>query len=504
MRCPRKSSAREPPDRNNEHEKFPVTATPSAARPVPPGVLDRLKAVVGPGGFFDTPADTEPYCRSWRDDWCGRVPLVLRPGSTAEVSEIVAICAETRTSIVPQGGNTGLTGASQPRADMNEVIVSTSRLNRIRAIDTFNDTLTVEAGVVLADIQALAAEQDRLFPLSLGAEGSCQIGGNLSTNAGGTQVLRYGPVRNLVLGLEVVLPDGRVWDGLRALRKDNAGYDLKHVFIGAEGTLGIITAAVLRLFPRPTSVETAWLGAESAQAAVRLLDHMKTWLGDQLSAFELMRRSIIEFLLGGVPGHQDPLPEPHPWYVLVEVSGTGAPGALAEPFASALASAMEASLLRDAVIASSGAQAKRFWKMRDDLAEAQKSAGGTIAHDVSVPVSRIGEFLARADAALEHAYPGIRHCAFGHVGDGNLHYNPVRPLSWDLPRFRAERENINKIVHDIVIEVGGSISAEHGIGRLRLAENERYKSPVELDLMRSIKRALDPLNIMNPGKVVRV
>jgi FAD/FMN-containing dehydrogenase len=481
-----------------------MTATPSAARPVPSVVVERLKAAVAPAGYFDASSDTEPYCRSWRDDWHGRVPLVLRPASTAEVVEIVTICAETRTPIVPQGGNTGLTGASQPHADMSEVIVSTSRLNRIRAIDTFNDTVTVEAGVVLADIQALAAEQDRLFPLSLGAEGSCQIGGNLSTNAGGTQVVRYGTMRNLVLGLEVVLPDGRVWDGLRALRKDNTGYDLKHLFIGAEGTLGIITAAVLRLFPRPTSVETAWLGVDSPQAAVGLLDHMKTRLGDQVSAFELMRRSIIEFLLAGVPGHQDPLPEPHPWYVLVEVSGTGAPGALAEPFTEALGLAMEAGLVRDAVIAGSGAQAKRFWKMREDLAEAQKSAGGSIAHDVSVPVSRIGEFLARADATLEHAYPEIRHCAFGHVGDGNLHYNPVRPLGWAVQRYRAERENINKIVHDIVVDLGGSISAEHGIGRVRLTENERYKSPVELDLMRTMKRALDPMNIMNPGKVVRV
>jgi FAD/FMN-containing dehydrogenase len=481
-----------------------MTATPSAARPVPPAVIDRLKAVVGPAGYFDIPADTAPYCRSWREDWHGNVPLVLRPASTAEVAEIVTICAETRTPIVPQGGNTGLTGASQPHADMSEVIVSTSRLNRVRVIDTFNDTLTVEAGVVLADIQALAEEQDRLFPLSLGAEGTCNIGGNLSTNAGGTQVLRYGTMRNLVLGLEVVLPDGRIWDGLRALRKDNTGYDLKHLFIGAEGTLGIITAAVLLLFPRPTSVETAWLGLGSPQAAVKLLDHMKTRLGDQLSAFELMRRSIIGFLLAGVPGHQDPMGEPHPWYVLAEVSGTGAAGTLAQPFAEALGSAMEAGLVRDAVIAASGAQAKRFWKMREDLAEAQKSAGGSIAHDVSVPASRIAEFLARADAALELAYPEIRHCAFGHVGDGNLHYNPVRPVGWDVARFRAERGNINKIVHDIVFELGGSISAEHGIGRLRLAENERYKSLVELDLMRAVKRALDPFNIMNPGKVMRL
>jgi FAD/FMN-containing dehydrogenase len=475
-----------------------------SARPVPVEVIDRLKAVVGPQGFLDTPSDTAAYCRSWRDDWQGRVPLVLRPASTDEVAAIVAICTETRTPIVPQGGNTGLTGASQPHADNSEVIVSTARLRRVRGIDVLNDTVTVEAGVVLADVQRLAAEHQRLFPLSLGAEGSCQIGGNLSTNAGGTQVLRYGNMRNLVLGLEVVLPDGRVWDGLRALRKDNTGYDLKHLFIGAEGTLGIITAAVLKLFPKPTAIETAWLGLKDPDAAVALLGHLRARFGEQVTAFELMRRSIIDFLLAGVPGHDDPLRERHPWYVLVEVAGQGAPGSLAEPFADALADALESGMVSDAVIASSGVQSRRFWRMREDLAEAQKAAGGSIAHDVSVPVSRIGRFIAEADAALERAYPTIRHCAFGHVGDGNLHYNPVRPEGWDAARFRKERPAINRIVHDIVVSLGGSISAEHGIGRMRLEENERYKSPVELDLMRTLKRALDPQGIMNPGKVIRV
>jgi FAD/FMN-containing dehydrogenase len=471
--------------------------------PVPPEVIERLKAVVGPSGYLDDPADIEPFCRGWRDDWLGRVPLLLRPASTAEVAAIVRICAETRTPIVPQGGNTGLTGASQPHADMSEVIVSTARLNRVREVDRLNDTMTVEAGVILADIQRIAAEHDRLFPLSLGAEGSCRIGGNISTNAGGIQVLRYGTTRSLVLGLEVVLPDGRVWNGLRGLRKDNTGYDLKQLFIGAEGTLGIITAAVLKLFPRPTAVETAWLAVASPADALELLAFMRGRFAELVTTFELMRRRIIDLLLTGVPGHEDPLPDVHPWYVLVEVAGQGAPDALSEPFRDALAAAMERGLVRDAVIAASEAQAKRFRKMREDLAEAQKSAGGTIAHDISVPVSRIPEFLEKADAAMERAYPGIRHCAFGHVGDGNLHYNPVRPESWTAERYRAERDNVNRIVHDVVVSLGGAITAEHGIGRLRLAENERYKSKEELDLMRAVKRAIDPLNIMNPGKVVR-
>jgi FAD/FMN-containing dehydrogenase len=476
----------------------------SAARgPIPPEAIERLKAVVGRAGYLDDPADIAPYCTSWRDNWVGRVPLVLRPQSPQEVASIVQICAEHGIAIVPQAGNTGLTGGSQPHDDMSEVIVSTSRLNRIRAIDTVNDTVTVEAGTVLKEIQNAADRADRLFPLSLGAEGSCQIGGNISTNAGGVQVLRYGTMRNLVLGLEVVLPDGSIWNGLRGLRKDNTGYDMKQLFIGAEGTLGIVTAAVLRLFPKPTAGETAWIGVESPAAAVALLGLVRTRLGDAVSAFELIRRSLIDFLLAGVPGHEDPMHAPHPWYVLMDVTDQGPPGSLHEPLAEALAAAQEAGLVRDALIAASGAQAARLWKMRESLPEAVVAAGGAIPHDVSVPVSSIPEFIARADAALAPAYPDIRPCAFGHVGDGNMHYNPVRPLNWETPRYRAERERINRIVHDIVVDLGGSISAEHGIGRSRLAELQHYKDAPELAMMRAVKRALDPKGIMNPGKVVR-
>jgi len=478
-----------------------IASTPRA-KPVPPEVIAHLKSAAGPAGYLEDPTDIAPYCRSWRDDWIGSVPLVLRPATTQEVAEIVRVCAAATVAIIPQGGNTGLTGAAQPHADLSEVILSTSRLNRIRAIDTMNDTITVDAGVVLQQIQIAAEHVDRFFPLSLGAEGSCQIGGNISTNAGGIQVLRYGNTRALVMGLEVVLPDGRIWDGLRGLRKDNTGYDMKQVFIGAEGTLGIITAAVLRLFPKPSASETAWVAVDSPEAGVALLGQMLARLGDTISAFELIGRPIIDFLLQGVPGHEDPMRETHPWYVLLNVTSQGAPGSLQEPLSDALAEASDRGLVRDALIAASSAQATRLWRIREGLVEAQVSAGGTIAHDVSVPVSRIAEFIRRADAALIEAYPGIRPCAFGHLGDGNMHYNPVRPPHWDASRYRQERGNINRIVHDIIADLGGSISAEHGIGLARLGELKRYKTGTELDLMRAIKQALDPKGIMNPGKVL--
>jgi FAD/FMN-containing dehydrogenase len=480
-----------------------MTRAAQGPAPVPAAAVERLKAVVGGAGYLEDPADVAPFCASWRDAWDGRAPIVLRPQSTDEVAALLRICAELRVPIVPQGGNTGLTGAGQPHADMSEIIITTARLNRIRAVDALNDSMVVEAGVLLKDVQAAAARYDRLFPLSLGAEGSCHIGGNIATNAGGVHVLRYGTTRNLVLGLEVVLPDGRVWNGLRALRKDNTGYDMKQLFIGAEGTLGIITAAVLRLFPRPTASESAWIAVPSPQSAVALLGHMRTRLGDAVSAFELIGRGSIDLLLQGVPGHEDPMATVHPWYVLMDVTGQGPPGSLHEPLSEALASAYEGRLLGDALIAASGAQAQKLWRMREDLVAAQAAAGGSIAHDVSIPVSCIPTFLERADAALLAAYPGVRSCAFGHVGDGNMHYNPVCPLGWDGARFRGERVRINRLVHDIVAELGGAISAEHGIGQARLRELEHYKQPVELEMMRLMKRALDPHGIMNPGKVIR-
>ena len=476
----------------------------TAVRPIAAADIAVLKAIVGPAGFLESELDTLPYRQSWRYGYVGQTPLVLRPNSTAQVAAIVTHCASNAIGIVPQGGNTGLTFAGQPRSTMSEIVVTTERLDKIRGIDIANDTMTVDAGVILQQIQEVAATHNRLFPLSLGAQGSCRIGGNISTNAGGVQVLRYGNTRNLVLGLEVVLPDGRVWDGLRELRKDNTGYDLKQLFIAGEGTLGIVTAAVLRLFPLPTASETAWIAVADPAAGVALLGRMKERMGDSISAFELISRSIVDFLLQGVPGHDDPMRDAHPWYVLMDVSSQGAPGSLHEPLLEALAPALEDGLAIDAIIAGSSQQAKKLWNMRENMAEAQRAAGGSIGHDIAVPVSEIAAFVAEADAAVAARYPGVRHCCFGHVGDGNLHYNPVRPLNWTYERFMAEHDTINRIVHDIVAKHRGSISAEHGIGRLRLAENHHYKSTVEIDLMRTIKRALDPAGIMNPGKMIEM
>jgi FAD/FMN-containing dehydrogenase len=471
------------------------TTKPSA------GVLAELRAAVGAGGVLEG-ADTEAYCMSWRDDFKGQTPLVLRPASTAEVAAMVKICAREKIAIVPQGGRTGLTGASQPHDTGVEIVISTERMKKIVDIDLANDTMTVEAGVVLKDIQMAADNAERFFPLSLGAEGSCQIGGNISTNAGGVQVLKYGNTRAQILGLEVVLPDGQIWNGLRSLRKDNTGYDLKQLFIAGEGTLGIVTQAVLRLYPKPTATETAWIAVDGPETAVALLGHMRRTMGDALTAFELICRPIVELLLSGVPGHTDPMPDVHPWYVLLDVAAQGAPGSLNAPLMAALEGAVVDGLIRDAIVATSSAQAAKLWRMREDFAQAQVSAGGTISHDISVPVSKIAEFQRRADAAVEAEYPGVRHVSFGHVGDGNMHYNPVRPANWDGLRWKAERARVNRIVHDIVVDLGGSISAEHGIGRLRRDENLHYKSPVEIDLMRKIKRAIDPDGIMNPGKVI--
>ncbi|MEZ5818816.1 MAG: FAD-binding oxidoreductase [Hyphomicrobiaceae bacterium] len=470
--------------------------------PISPAVIERLKAAVGPGGYLDKAEDVAPYAKSWRGNWQGASPLLLRPRTTAEVAAVVKICAETGTAIVPQGGNTGLTYGSQPGTGMNEVILSTARMKEVREIDLQNDTITVEAGVVLQEIQRKAVEANRLFPLSLGAEGTCQIGGNISTNAGGIQVLRYGNTRNLVLGLEVVLPDGEIWNGLRSLRKDNTGYDLKQLFIGGEGTLGIITAAVLKLFPRPSESQSAFVAVDTPDDAVALLGLMREQLGESVSSFELISRPTIDLWLSGVQGATDPLPTRYPWYVLTEITGQGEPGSLADPLSRVLSDAVEKSIALDAVLATSGEQAKRLWRMREELPFGVQAAGGAVPHDVSVPLSRITEFIRRADAAMRQAYPTSRFCCFGHVGDGNLHYNPVRPTDWTFDQWNAEREAINKIVHDIVVELGGSISAEHGIGLVRLEENLRYKSPVEVELMSRIKRALDPSNIMNPGKVV--
>lgn len=465
-------------------------------------LLESLSAIVGPANVLTAEDEVAPHLTDWRGRYHGVALCVARPGTTAEVSAVVRACGEAGAPIVPQGGNTSHCGAGIPDTTGRGVIVSLSRMKAIRAIDAANDTITVEAGCVLQTVQEAAAEADRLFPLSLAAEGSCQIGGNLATNAGGVQVLRYGNARELTLGLEVVLPDGQVWDALRGLRKDNTGYDLKQLFIGSEGTLGIITAAVLKLFPRPRAKATGWLAIDSVHAAVHLLGALQATFGAALTACELVSDVSLALVEKHVRGARAPLAD-SPWHLLIELSGPGEDEALRVSLESFLEGALEGGVIADAVVAQSGEQASRLWRLRESISEAQKTEGVSIKHDISVPVSRLGEFLERAGAALAAAYPGIRIVAFGHVGDGNLHYNQSRPEAGENAAFIAATPEVNRIVHDLVHALGGSISAEHGIGQLKREELRRYKSAVELDMMRAVKKALDPQGIMNPGKLLQ-
>ena len=464
-------------------------------------LIETLADIVGAQNVITDAETMHPYLGDWRGRYRGAARCVVRPGTTAEVSAIVRACSAAGVAMLPQGGNTSHCGASIPDKSGKTVLISLSRLNKIRAVDAANNTITVEAGCVLQNLQEAALAVDRLFPLSLAAEGSCQIGGNLSTNAGGVQVLRYGNARELVLGLEVVLPDGEVWNGLRGLRKDNTGYDLKQLFIGAEGTLGIITAAVVKLFPLPQSTATAWLAIASPQAAIGLLNGLQAAFGAMLTACELVSDISLGMVLKHIPGAQPPL-EKSPWYLLVELSGSGEEDALRDALATFLEPALESGEISDAVLAQSVDQAKRLWNLRESISEAQKIEGFSIKHDISVPVSRIPEFLERAGSALQHAWPGIRIVAFGHVGDGNLHYNQSKPEAGENAAFIAAQPQVNEMVHDIVHQLGGSISAEHGIGQLKREEILRYKSPLEMQMMRTIKQAFDPRGLMNPGKVV--
>lgn len=463
-------------------------------------VLDDIKTLLGPGGYIDDPADMAPYLTEWRDRWTGTTPLVARPKNTEEVAGVVRLCAETRTPIVPQGGHTGLCGGAMPSTDGSQIILSLARLNRVRALD--ETTITVEAGCTLAQVQNTAAGANLLFPLSLASEGSAQIGGVLSTNAGGNAVLRYGTARALTLGLEVVLPSGGIWHGLKALGKDNTGYDLKHLFIGAEGTLGIITAATLKLFPRPRQTATLFAGLPSVETAVSLLHHMTDATGGRLSAFELISRRGLEIVTRHMPGCRDPLTATHPWYVLMEATTSEDGNGLAPMIEQAVAHALDEALITDAAIAQSDTQQQDFWRLRDSLSEAQKYEGGSIKHDVSVPVPAIPRFIDAATTAVTTLVPGCRLVPFGHIGDGNIHFNVSQPPEMDTQAFLECWDEMNCIVHDIVMDLEGSISAEHGIGQAKRDEMTRYKSPVELDLMRRIKQALDPQGIMNPGKVV--
>lgn len=468
-----------------------------------PELLNRFRDIVGPKGWVSDPDILAPHLVEPRDIYSGITPLMLRPANTEEVAAIVKLARETGTKLVPQGGNTGLVGGSIPFMGNDEIIVSLQRMNKIRSLDPLNDTITVEAGCVLAQVQQAAREADRLFPLSIGSEGSCTIGGNLSTNAGGNAVLRYGNTRDLALGLEVVLADGQVWDGLRGLRKDNTGYDLKDLFIGGEGTLGIITAAVLKLHPLPRALATAFAAVPDPAKAIDLLALAKSASGGQVTGFELISRLSLDFALKHNPGTNDPLAERSPWYVLMEFSSGRDDGAIGETLEAVLADGYEKGLVTDAAIAQSDSQRAAFWKLRELLSNSQRPEGGSIKCDISVPVSRMAEFIDLATRAVEAHIPGVRVVTFGHIGDGNVHFNSSQPLGWERAKFMALWDDVHQIVHDIAHGMKGSISAEHGVGRMKIDEIVHYKSPVEIEMMRRIKRAFDPDNILNPGKVVR-
>ncbi|MEK7736435.1 MAG: FAD-binding oxidoreductase, partial [Pseudomonadota bacterium] len=459
-------------------------------------LIDTLTSIVGKTQVLCEASAMAPFLTDWRGRYSGSALCVVRPENTEEVARVVAACAAAGVAIVPQGGNTGLVGGATPCAPaghpQGEVVVSLVRMNRIRAIDLDNNTMTVEAGCILQQVQEAAAAAGRLFPLSLAAEGSATIGGNLSTNAGGVQVLRYGNMRELALGLEVVLADGRIWNGLRGLRKDNTGYDLKHLFIGAEGTLGLITAAVVKLFPLPRARATAWAAVRDPAAAVKLLGRLRDSCGERVNAFEIVGRPALDLVLKHIPSTRDPLAGKFDWQVLLELTDTLEGSRLDTALEAVLAAEAESGCVLDAVLAHSETQAQMLWRLRESISEAQKIDGLSIKHDVSVPISRIAEFIARADALLEKEYPGLRIVCFGHIGDGNLHYNPSKPAALENASFIAAGATVNRMVHDLVAGLGGSISAEHGLGQLKRDEITRYKSATEMDMMRAIKRALDP------------
>lgn len=469
-----------------------------AAPPLRPELIAKFRAIVGDKYAVTDQQDIAPYLTEERDLFHGKSPLVLRPGTTAEVADICKLASAHKIALVPQGGNTGLVGGQTPHN--GEVVVSLRRLDRIREVDTASNTMTCEAGVVLQVAQQRARDVDRLFPLSLGAEGSCTIGGNLSTNAGGTAALAYGVAREMALGLEVVLADGRILNSLSKLKKDNTGYDLRNLFIGAEGTLGIITAATLKLFPKPRAIETAYVGLKSPAQALRLLSIAQNEAAGSLTSFELLADIAVDFSIRHGIDIRDPLTTKHPWYVLMELSSSrdDARDALEQ----ILADGMEQGIVDDAVIAANLSQRAAFWKLRDEMSAAQKPEGGSIKHDVSVPVAAVPDFIEQADAAVVKLIPGSRPVPFGHLGDGNIHYNVSQPIGDKAEDFLARWHDVNEVVFAIVKRLGGSISAEHGIGVLKRDELPDVKDKVAIELMRGIKAMLDPQGIMNPGKVL--
>ncbi|HEX7326847.1 MAG TPA: FAD-binding oxidoreductase [Rhodanobacteraceae bacterium] len=466
--------------------------------------LDALRAIVGAGNVL-TGGDAEPYSIDWRERYRGHALAVVRPGSTDEVAGVMRLCAAADTPLVPQGGNTGLCGGATPDASGSAIILSLRRMNRIRAIDTDNDSLVAEAGCVLQQVQQAAREAGRLFPLSLAAEGSCTLGGNLATNAGGTQVLRYGNTRALALGLEVVTPQGEIWHGLRGLRKDNTGYALRDLFIGSEGTLGVITAATMKLFPLPAARCTALLALRSIEDAVALLGRARAGFGATLTGFELIARNCLEMVTRCFPQQHFPFDGASaqlPWYALLELSDSESEDHARARFESVLGAAIEAGCAEDAVIANSTAQSRALWHLRESIPLAEKQSGKSIKHDVSIPVAGMADFVAGTNAALDAAFPGIVHVIFGHLGDGNLHYNVACGADWTEARLLERQEDVYALVHDRVHAAGGSISAEHGVGQLKRDALPRYQDPVALELMHRIKSVLDPQGIMNPGKVL--
>ena len=460
--------------------------------------LDALKEITGPGGWLSEPAALEPHVTEWRGIARGVTPILLQPDSTEQVSRVLAYCASQGIAVVPQGGNTGLCGGAIPDESGDQVLLNLRRLNRVREVRPNDFSITVEAGCTLADVQAVAAEHDRLFPLSLAAEGSCQIGGNLSTDAGGINVIRYGTAREQVLGLEVVLANGDIIDGLRSLRKDTAGYRLSSLFLGSEGTLGVITAATLKLYPRPRESVTAFVALASAEDSVRLLARLRQRCGDAIDAFELISRTALEFVVRHIADTRDPFDDPHDWYVLLELSG----GQVTESLQAALSDCLADRLIHDAVIAKNETEASAFWRIRHSISAAQKNEGASIKHDIGVPIDRIAELFAVGHELVQTTTPGGRLCAFGHVGDGNLHYNVSQPEGVEPDAFRAAGTELTRALYAAVRELGGTFSAEHGVGVFKKDHLAAFRSDAEMALMRSLKTALDPANILNPGKVL--
>jgi FAD/FMN-containing dehydrogenase len=461
-------------------------------------LVDSLKEIVGPKGWATDEDKLEAHLTEWRNAVRGHTLIMVSPASTEEVSQVVKACASAGVAIVPQGGNTGMCAGAVPDESGNQVLLNLSRMNAIREVDPLNYSMVVDAGCVLADIQRAARAAERYFPLRLGAEESCQIGGNLSTNAGGLNVIRYGTARNLVLGLEVVLADGRIWNGLRSLRKDTSGYDLKQMFIGSEGTLGIITGAALRLFPDPGETTTVLVAISEAGAAVPLLANLRSALADQIEAFELIGAKAFDLVEKHIPDARIPFDQRHPWFVLIQASAAGAQ----EGLEMALATCLEDKLILDAIICKSEREADQFWQLRHSISEAERREGAGIKHDISVPISSMEEFLIRCEPKLAELFPGSEVIAFGHVGDGNLHYNVHLHHTPDDGPDAAIREQVSTCIYDLVAELGGSFSAEHGVGLLKRKYLQRYKGDVDLSLMRTLKSALDPDNLLNPGKVI--